>query len=486
MNYKLLLLLVILSAQLVLGGCSYQVKPDSVSAIDIRNDYGDKIKGHAKLNIDSSFKGISKKIKPKSYVCSAHDYPVDLGDNLYDSVNDTIVQIFESVGGSEQLSKQLQSASVDIDLEKFDPSVSFIMGFWTSTAEAKTDLRIRVKVAKDGVTILDKRVAANEEADGDGGGSCEGGPNVIAESIEKTVQSAMEKLAEAVVNSDQVRVAFGMPVRQLYHPQQFVQQKEKNPVYKDDLTDFISGMDQSETDSNKYLLAISISDYEEAPDVPFAEHSGELVTQVIGKKFGVPDENIYELTGSKATGTRIRRTLNNISERLDEDDTLYFYYSGHGIPAKTGDNLYLLPSDGGADFFEDDSLEINEIYNRLGGTKAKKVVGFVDACFSGRADDDQLIFDGVAAIKVVRKQEVNSDKMTVFVAGGRDDFSNQYKEKNNRLFSYYLIRGIIDGKENSDDLYKYVRDNVYKRSKKLGANYTQEPEILGNIGVSIR
>jgi hypothetical protein len=64
-------------------------------------------------------------------------------------------------------------------------------------------------------------------------------------------------------------------------------------------------------------------------------------------------------------------------------------------------------------------------------------------------------------------------------AGSAEDFANQYDKEKQRLFSYYLIKGLADETKNKDikTLYEYVRRNVKRESLRIGLGYKQVPQL---------
>ena len=258
-------------------------------------------------------------------------------------------------------------------------------------------------------------------------------------------------------------------------------------AFTDDLPARLKKAQEAPADPRRYLLAVGIGDYDEVPDVPFADRSADLFAKTFGKLLGVPRGNTIVLRNGKATGSRILSRLQRILNRLGPDDQLYFYYAGHGAPGLDGKSTYLLPADGDIGGFEDERLELAAIYARLAGSKAGRIVAFIDACFSGRIAPDKLIFEGVAPLMVVSESGVpDSKRMTVLVAGRGSQFSNQYREKGHRLFSYFLIDGLLTGRMDVKALSEHVRSGVEKESRRLGTVYTQEPQLYGNPAVRLK
>ena len=70
-----LILLSFIVATVTLTGCSYNVPTKVAPAANIYNSYGDIIPGKYYLTVRSG--DFSREIKPSSYLCSFHSYPID-------------------------------------------------------------------------------------------------------------------------------------------------------------------------------------------------------------------------------------------------------------------------------------------------------------------------------------------------------------------------------------------------------------------------
>ena len=234
-------------------------------------------------------------------------------------------------------------------------------------------------------------------------------------------------------------------------------------------------------DPRAWLLAIGVEDYMVAPDVPYADNSLELVSAVLAKRFGIPESNRIVLQGEQASGTFIRGNIRNTLGRLGPEDKLYFYYSGHGMPGRGGDQLYLAPRDIVVSAFEDDDFAFATLLSEIQQARVGQVMAFLDTCFSGKAKADELVFPDVAPIMVSAEQEV-PEKMTVFYAASGAQFANSYEDKGHRLFSYFLAQGLVDGLGTVEDLERYVSANVAQQARAKGVIYEQIPFVDGRGG----
>ena len=243
----------------------------------------------------------------------------------------------------------------------------------------------------------------------------------------------------------------------------------------------VATMPAAETNARTWLLAIGVEDYKEAPDVPYADNSLELVSAALAKRFGIPEANRVVLQGEEATGTFIRGKIRNTLRLLGPEDTLYFYYSGHGMPGRNGEQLYLAPRDIVVSAFEDEDFAFANLLGEIQQARVGKVLAFLDTCFSGKAKVDELVFPGVAPIMESAEQEL-PDKMTVFYAASGAQFANSYDDKGHRLFSYFLAQGLADGLGTVEDLGRYVSANVAEQARAKGAIYEQVPFVDGRGG----
>ena len=248
-----------------------------------------------------------------------------------------------------------------------------------------------------------------------------------------------------------------------------------------ELAQAVAELPAAAPDSRAWLLAIGVEDYMVAPDVPYADNSLELVSAVLAKRFGIPESNRVVLQGEQASGTFIRGNIRNTLGRLGPEDKLYFYYSGHGMPGRKGDQLYLAPRDIVVSAFEDDDFAFANLLGEIQQARVGQVMAFLDTCFSGKAKADELVFPDVAPIMVSAEQEV-PEKMTVFYAASGSQFANSYEDKGHRLFSYFLAQGLVDGLSSVEDLERYVSANVAQQARAKGVIYEQIPFVDGRGG----
>ena len=254
----------------------------------------------------------------------------------------------------------------------------------------------------------------------------------------------------------------------------------------DELKQLLNGFVPVESNSSNWFFNLSIEDYANSDQVAFARSSGEVMSDVATKVLGVPERHVYELIDRDATSGAIKDKLRLMLDNVDEGDTVYFYYSGHGIPAIPDNDPYILPQDKIPDYITDDEFfKLDNLYKTLSASKAGKIVVMVDSCFSG-ATDGVSVIKGVAASRLApKKVSIDPERMVVITAGRDKEYSNMYQEKGHRLFSYYLMKSMIEGNKDVGTLYQDVYDKVKSASFEMGDLKRQHPTITGNQTISL-
>jgi hypothetical protein len=251
-----------------------------------------------------------------------------------------------------------------------------------------------------------------------------------------------------------------------------------------DILERLKMVKPSTLDDKKWLFVVGIEDYENSVDsVVYSKESAETFAKVTQKLLGIPQENSFVLTNSKTTSGSIKSQLKFMLEQVKKGDTIYFYYSGHGIPVPSQSNEpYILPSDISLRYIEDEKFfRLKNIYSRLSHSKASKVIAVMDSCFSG-ATDGRSLYKGVAATRLIPKKVDSFDKkkMVVLSAGGKRQFSNMYEKKHQRLFSYFVMDALLKNKKTVSQIYANVTPMVEKESRKIGRTFLQQPTLDGN------
>jgi formylglycine-generating enzyme required for sulfatase activity len=169
---------------------------------------------------------------------------------------------------------------------------------------------------------------------------------------------------------------------------------------------------------------------------------------------------------TQPTYTTIKSFLHKTFQKpfLEPGDTLWFYFSGHGMPYEGQD--YLLPIDGDPSIITDSAISITYITERLRRSGADNVVLFIDACRSYGQKSAGL---GIG--------EEKQQGVITFYSCSPSQVSYEIEEIKQGAFTHVLLNGLqIQGESNCatvERLSKYLRDQV----PKLTLNYKKYNQI---------
>lgn len=255
--------------------------------------------------------------------------------------------------------------------------------------------------------------------------------------------------------------------------------------YNNDIKSHYSFKNNSKENYDSFALVIGINKYKQNTPVEYADLSALAFEELAIKTLGLPKENVITLLNDDATSGQLKAKIELIKELSDKNGNIYLYFAGHGVPGKDG-NTYMLPSDMSADSIHlEPNLKLDNVYAKLSKSNAKNVFIFMDSCFSGKDDKGSLLYKGVAPVLKTKKTVLNSNKLTILTAGGATDFANDYEKKKQRLFSYYLIKELAQGKTNLNEVYSAIKNKVKRTSLMKGVGYKQVPQVFGNKRVGL-
>ncbi len=253
---------------------------------------------------------------------------------------------------------------------------------------------------------------------------------------------------------------------------------------------------------NAYGVVIGIGKYRDTgiPVLKYATNDAREIYNILtDPQYGnFPRENVKLLLDEQATLTEIKSAMGTfLSRNAGKDDTVCIYFAGHGSPeidptGKADDRLekFIVPYDAKKDDLFGYGLsmdEIRKIYERI---ESKKVVFFIDSCYSGEAGGRTFSRPDVAARNVTISEkfleELSGEGRIIISASKPDELSLETNELEHGVFTYYLAEGLKgkadlnkDGVVTVDELYSYVYEQVTKKARLLGAS--QHPLKKGTI-----
>lgn len=218
-----------------------------------------------------------------------------------------------------------------------------------------------------------------------------------------------------------------------------------------------------------YIISVGIADYKEINDLRFTEN--DVITfNSLMSRYGA---DISTLVGKDATHANIIKTIRGVSALAKEDDTVIFFFSGHGYEGgfccyDMKPNSYL----GG--------ISYQEIQILFRNCRAGKKIIFADACFSGGLSKQKTAL----TVQAVQKSEV-----LFFLSSQFDETSLELPDGPNGLFTYVLAHGLNGEADLNNDhqityqeIYNFVYENVSRYANQIPHN--QHPKLWGKCDLN--
>ena len=240
----------------------------------------------------------------------------------------------------------------------------------------------------------------------------------------------------------------------------------------------------NEENKKTFAVIIGNENYERVTKVQYALNDAKVFASYCRKTLGLPKDNI-RIYRDATYGTMLSALddIKSIASAFEGDLNVIFYYAGHGVPSESDKTAYLLPVDASGQLTEV-CLSTKRLYDTLDGLHAKRVLVFMDACFSGAQRGEGMLASarGVA-LKV--KQDAPKGNMVVFSAATGDETAYPYKEKGHGLFTYYLLKKLQDtkGDVTLGELSDYVNKEVRRQSVVIN-HKSQSPTVVPAAGMS--
>jgi len=249
-------------------------------------------------------------------------------------------------------------------------------------------------------------------------------------------------------------------------------------------------------DRHGYALIIGISNYQDTRipkldcTVPDAQAVFDLLTDP--DMAGFEKENVKILLDEEGTLNKIKDAISNwLFKNADEDSTVIIFFAGHGGVEEDRfgietDHLakYLLPYDTLFDNFSASALSNSDFNMFLRSIKSKRLVVFMDSCYSGgvtkKARDVKIIEDPYVKM-------AEGEGRLVIAASQPDQRSFEDRNLGHGVFTSHLLEALSgaadsdnDGYVSAMEVYRYLSDKVPKTAMQL-AGGIQEPVLRGDL-----
>ena len=234
----------------------------------------------------------------------------------------------------------------------------------------------------------------------------------------------------------------------------------------------VTSLSQSQSDPAQsinapktFALVVGISKYARLPggqQIQFADRDATLFADAI-RKAGVKPENLRVLIGAEATVPAIKAALGNwLARAATENDTVLFYFSGHGLYENEFNESYLLGYDSDAkDPFSTALLtsDINQAVTKR--IRSRRVLILADAMRKDFFDPESIGSAASSFIRSFNQIATSRAGVSVIMANGPGEFSREGQRWSGQgVFTRYLVDALSanadrngDGSITADELF---------------------------------
>ncbi|HNP94019.1 MAG TPA: caspase family protein [Cyclobacteriaceae bacterium] len=236
--------------------------------------------------------------------------------------------------------------------------------------------------------------------------------------------------------------------------------------------------ENSSKSSTCYIVAVGINEYKNPKMAlnyarPDAESFSGLIDNNSEALF--KDIKLFTLYDEKASRSNILQLLDELTEKVHQEDVFIFYYAGHG--SMVDNQFYFIPTESlrlyDQSSLKKDAIDATTLQDKLKNIKALKQLIVMDACQSG-GSVELLATRGAAEEKAIA-QLSRSAGIHVMASAGSEQFATEFAELGHGLFTYTLITALQgeadgapkDGKVTIYELKSYLDDQVPELTRKL-------------------
>ena len=225
-----------------------------------------------------------------------------------------------------------------------------------------------------------------------------------------------------------------------------------------------------------WLLMVGVNKYQD-DSLPSLRYSSVdcqgLSEALLGATQGFTQKDIkiyHDFAGELPYLKTIRASIQQISTTAKSQDTILFYFSGHGMLEPNTQQAYLCLADTQKDNLVNTGLALQELLQLLGNCAAHQQLVWLDACHSGgmtlrgiqATKAEPLLNLTPQLVEILQQRASKSQGFYALLSCDQGQQSWEFPELGHGVFTYFLMRGLRGEAANSqgridvDSLYRYV------------------------------
>ena len=232
-----------------------------------------------------------------------------------------------------------------------------------------------------------------------------------------------------------------------------------------------------------YALVIGNQQYANIEDLDTPQNDALEMADLLQNKYGFAVEVLLD-----ADNVEVMQKINDLNEKLGEDDNLLIYYAGHGARIQTGDfeSGYWLPVNAEAPPRDTFWVSNEFVTGHLSRIRARRVMIVADSCYAGLLSDapSYLMLKGAPEYteEFLRYKLPKRSRLLLASGGDRPVLDNG--APGHSVFAGALLEVLRDNDEilSGPQLYAAIDDKVKERSRASGFNQEAEYKVIKGAG----
>jgi hypothetical protein len=236
------------------------------------------------------------------------------------------------------------------------------------------------------------------------------------------------------------------------------------------------------TEGEHYAVIIGIGKYQDKkiPPLKYATADAQSIYDILtDPRYGtVPKDNVKLLLDEKATERKIESAIGKwLKRKSRKDDTVTIFFAGHGAPEDK--ETYWVTYDAEIDDLYSTALNNNTIVEMLDRVTAKKMVVFLDSCYSAATVNRTGTTTRALSRVKIPYDKFKGEGRAIITSSTGEEQSLELDEFGHGVFSYYLVKALKGEADNNkdgyielDEVWRYVQQRVTDTASGHGLDQT--------------
>jgi len=208
-----------------------------------------------------------------------------------------------------------------------------------------------------------------------------------------------------------------------------------------------TGSEPHEQKPELYIIASGVSVYQDSSmNLAYAQKDAMEISELFTEKAGNLYESVHTdlLNNNKALKTNIFQQFEMLKTKTKPQDTLVFFFSGHGFIMETGtlNSIYSLALHNTSRKNDSANITTEELERLINSVPAQNIIVIIDACHAAKAVDFETLTH--AYTDRISTQLAKNSGIGVFLSSAEDQPSYESRDLKHGVFTYAFIQTAQD------------------------------------------